>query len=61
MEYMMHTASGKNLTVYSQDKTITINVEDGLVLVPVELSVYYLPPFSTEDWKFLMGGGAAYY
>ena len=60
-EYMTKTASGKNLTVFSNNKTVTIQVQDGFKMIPFELSIYYLIPFSTERFKFLMGGGAAYY
>ncbi len=60
-EYMKKTSYGKNLTVFSNDETVTINVKDGFIMVPFELSLYYLLPFSTEDFKFLMGGGGAYY
>jgi len=60
-EYMRKTEHGKNLTVFSNNRTVTIDVEDGFVMIPFELSLYYLLPFSTEDFKFLMGGGGAYY
>ncbi len=60
-EYMRKTATGNNLTVFANNQTVTINVQDGFTLIPVELSIYYLIPFSTEKFKFLMGGGGAYY
>ena len=60
-EYMTKTGNGRNLTVFSNNKTVTIDVEDGFIMVPFELSLYYLLPFSTENFKFLMGGGGAYY
>ena len=60
-EYMTKTSSGSNLTVFSGNKTVTITVQDGFRMIPVELSLYYLLPFSLERWKFMMGGGAAYY
>ncbi len=60
-EVMTKTAFGQNLTVFSGNKTVTINVQDGFELIPIELSIYYLLPFSMERYKFLMGGGAAYY
>ncbi len=60
-EYMKHTQFGKNLTVFVGNNTQTINVEDGFKLIPIELSVHYLMPFSTDKFKFLMGGGGAYY
>jgi outer membrane protein W len=61
-EYMEKTQPGRNLTVYTQGgQTRTIVVDDGFRLIPLEFSAYYLIPFSTEDFKFLMGGGAGYY
>lgn len=60
-EYMRKTAMGSNLTVFANNQTVTINVQDGFTMIPVELSIYYLIPFSTEKFKFLMGGGGAYY
>jgi outer membrane protein W len=60
-EYMTSTAVGPNLTVFLGNSTVTINVEDGFKLIPLELSAYYLLPFSTERFKFLMGGGLGYY
>ena len=60
-EFMKHTQFGKNLTVFIENNTETINVEDGFKLIPIELSIHYLMPFSTDKFKFLMGGGGAYY
>jgi hypothetical protein len=37
------------------------NAVDGYQMIPVEFSVYYLIPFSTERFKFFMGGGMAFY
>lgn len=60
-EYMKATAIGPNLTAFVGNSTVTINVTDGFLLIPIELSGYYILPFSTEKFKFLMGGGAGYY
>jgi len=60
-EYLKKSAFGSNLTVFSDGVTVNINVEDGFILVPVELSAYYFLPFSTEQFIFLMGGGIGYY
>jgi hypothetical protein len=60
-EYMKSTSSGENLTAFSGNSTISILLEDGFTLIPIEFSGYYLLPFSTEHCKFLMGGGMAYY
>src|SRR5690606_1856401 len=60
-EYMKETKSGKNLTAFSGNQTVAVDVEDGFILIPLEFSVYYKLPFSTEKFKFLMGGGAGLY
>ena len=60
-EYMTTTSIGPNLTVFLGNSTVTIDVEDGFKLIPLELTGYYLLPFSTEQFKFLMGGGMGYY
>lgn len=61
IEYIKSTKVGPNLNAFVQTSIITLDVEDGFKLIPVELSAYYLLPFSTQDFKFLMGGGLAYY
>ncbi len=38
-----------------------VEVDEGFRMVPIELSVYYFIPFSTESFKFFMGGGAGVY
>ena len=60
-EYMTTTSIGPNLTVFLGTSTAAIDVEDGFQLIPLELSAYYLLPFSTDRFKFLMGGGMGYY
>lgn len=60
-EYMKSVETGTNLTLFSGTGTRTIKVDDGFQLVPIEFSIYYILPFSTENFKFTMGGGAGYY
>ncbi len=60
-EIMEKTDAGKNLTVFIDNSTETISVNDGFRLIPLELSAYYLLPFSTDKFKFMMGGGGAVY
>jgi hypothetical protein len=60
-EYMKATSDGPNLTAFIGNSTVTINVTDGFLLIPLELSGYYIIPFSTEKFKFLMGGGFGFY
>ncbi len=57
VEYMKKTDFGSNLRV----NVGTIEIEEGFRLIPIELSLYYQLPFSTEKFKFLMGGGGGYY
>jgi hypothetical protein len=61
LEYMKSSAKGKNEKVIAGPGTEFITVEDGFEMIPVEFSIYYLLPFSTERFKFLMGGGMGYY
>jgi outer membrane protein W len=61
IEYMVKTSSGPNLRLFSGSSAVTVDVEDGFKMIPVELSIHYLLPFSTESFKFFMGGGMGYY
>ena len=61
VEYMRATQSGTNITGFTGNSTVSIKAEDGFEVIPVELSIYYVLPFSTEHFKFLMGGGGAVY
>ncbi len=36
-------------------------MKDGYKMIPIELSVFYLIPFSTERFKFFLGGGFGIY
>lgn len=38
-----------------------VEVNEGFRLIPIEVSIYYFLPFSTESLKFFMGGGAGIY
>ncbi|MBU1961346.1 MAG: hypothetical protein KJ675_09065, partial [Gammaproteobacteria bacterium] len=40
---------------------VLFEVEDGFRVIPVELTAYYLFPFSTDQFFFMMGGGLGYY
>lgn len=59
-EYMKGKTTDR-ITAFSNNNTVSIPVEDAFELIPVELTIYYLLPFSTDQFKFLMGGGGAYY
>lgn len=54
-EYMEGSGKGRNI---EPKKYI---VEDGFELIPIEFSIYYFLPFSTEKFKFYMGGGFGLY
>ncbi|MCP5064175.1 MAG: outer membrane beta-barrel protein [Ignavibacteriae bacterium] len=54
-EYINDGADGRNLT------SPLFLVSDGFEVIPIELSVYYFFPFSTENFKFYMGGGIGFY
>jgi opacity protein-like surface antigen len=54
-EYMKGSGKGRNLS------SNLFVVKDGFELVPIELSIFYFLPFSTEDFKFFMGGGIGFY
>ncbi len=60
-EYMSKTSVGYNITVLDGNRTYDLPVNDGFKLIPIEVSIYYFLPFSTERFKFLMGAGAGYY
>ena len=60
-EYMTSKQIGRNLIVYEGNHELSLETEDGFTFVPIELSLYYQMPFSTQSFKFLMGGGAGFY
>jgi len=61
IEYMKKTAAVPNLTAFVGNQVLVFEVEDGFSAVPIELTAHYFFPFSTEDFKFMMGGGVGYY
>lgn len=61
VEFMNKTEFGSRLRVFYGNTTALIEVEEGFNVIPVELTLYYILPFSTESFKFLMGGGGGYY
>jgi hypothetical protein len=40
---------------------VQLPIEDGYRFLPIELTGYFVLPFSTETLKFYMGGGAGFY
>jgi outer membrane protein W len=61
VEYIKKTAYAPNLTAFIGNQVFIFEVEDGLSVIPIELTAHYYFPFSTEDFKFMMGGGLGYY
>lgn len=60
-EYISKSERGYNLSVVAGTQIVQLEVEDGVKFIPIELSFYYLLPFSTDNFKFTMGGGFGYY
>ncbi|MDT3696411.1 MAG: hypothetical protein ROY99_08450 [Ignavibacterium sp.] len=60
-EYVNRSEEAYNLNVIAGSQIVKLKVEDGVKFIPIELSVYYHLPFSTEHFKFTMGGGVGYY
>jgi outer membrane protein W len=60
-EYISKSQKANNLIVREGSQEIPLEVEDGVQFIPIELSVYYFLPFSTDQFKFTMGGGTGYY
>jgi len=61
IELIKKTYFGKNVTASSPSGVIRVEVEDGYMIIPVELNLIYLLPFSTNSLKFYMSGGAGFY
>ena len=61
VEYINKSGNAPNLTAFIGNQVVVLEVEDGFRLIPIELTFYYYFPFSTEDFKFQMGGGLGYY
>lgn len=61
VEYLRKETEYYGQTVDSQEGTIYIPVKDGYNFVPVELTVEYRLPFSSENFKVNIGGGAGLY
>lgn len=59
-EYIEKKSFEKNVIGFPS-QLAGVEVEEGFKMIPVELSVYYFIPFSTESFKFFMGGGAGVY
>jgi len=61
VEYIKKTTNQPNLTAFIGNQVYSFKVDDGFETIPIELTAYYFFPFSTEKFKFVMGGGLGYY
>jgi outer membrane protein W len=61
IEYINKSAEAPNLTAFIGSQLVVFDVEDGFRVIPVELTAHYFFPFSTDNFKFTMGGGIGYY
>jgi hypothetical protein len=61
VEYLRKETEYYGQTVDSQEGTIYIPVKDGYNFVPVELTIEYRLPFSSENFRVNIGGGAGLY
>jgi len=59
-EYMKSTVDAE-VAAIGPNGTVLIPIKEGYKLIPIEFTVFYLLPFSTEYFKFQMGGGVGYY
>ncbi len=60
-EMLEKTEVGTNVTVSGPSGVTRLEIEEGFKMIPIELTLYYLMPFSTEQFKFFMGGGGGIY
>jgi len=51
----------RKITVSSAGKTILADVEESVVMLPLELIMAYRLPFSSSDFDFLLFGGIGFY
>lgn len=60
-EYLEKT-HGTKFTFSGSDGSKTSSAEEGFSVIPIEITGYYILPFSTEKFKFHMGlGGGIYF
>lgn len=60
-EYLSKSVTARNLTVIAGSQLIKLEVEDGVIFIPLEALVHYHMPFSTEQFKFTMAAGLGLY
>lgn len=60
-EYGSKMKKGNYVFALAGTQLVELESEDGFDFIPIELSVFQTLPFSTEDFKFHIGGGVGYY
>ena len=60
-EYMNAVNNDSRFVVGGPTGSILVAIQDGFEVFPVELSAYYIMPFSTESFYFYIGGGLGLY
>jgi hypothetical protein len=60
-EYMNAVNNNSRLVLGGPAGSNMVNIQDGFEVYPVELSAYYIMPFSTEQFYFYIGGGLGLY
>lgn len=61
IEYISKTRKDIALNVIENRGIVTVETEDGYKIIPVELSLYYQLPFSSDVFKVSIYGGGAFY
>jgi hypothetical protein len=61
IEYIKKTEKGIFVNVIEDRSVVSVEIEDGYGIVPVELSLYYHLPFSSDEWRLSIYGGGAFY
>ncbi|MBU1095011.1 MAG: outer membrane beta-barrel protein [Bacteroidetes bacterium] len=59
-EYLEKTHK-TNLTLAGPSGSTNVRMEEGYSVIPIEITGYYVLPFSTEKFKFYMGLGGGFY
>lgn len=59
--YIKETFSTSDFGVIGPTILEVVTAEEGFEIIPVEIDLFYLFPFSTEDFKFYIGAGAGAY
>jgi len=62
IEYISKTRKGIFVNVIENRGVVSVETEDGYMIIPVELSLFYQLPFSSDVFKVsIYGGGACYF